>query len=1493
MQPKVSIVIVNYNGKKFLDECLESLLSLAYPAKRVELIIVDNGSKDGSVAYVKKQYPKVLVLENEENNYCSANNLGIQKAKGEYICFLNNDTRVTEDWLRELISFIQGDDRIGAVGSKILFMDGKIQSAGQQQYPHYYYGDEGFREEDRGQYETPREVSSLSGCSILYRRACLEDIGLFDEDFRFFLEDVDMGIRAHEKDWKFFYVPKSVLHHHYHGTFTDSKALISSQEEWLIERNRLLLIAKHWPNELSRALSGIRKYVEKKGPEAEKYISSIISDMFRKLITAHNPQLISVILPELIEELERYYNYEHGLMIQKLAEQQEVITSLKKEFNETLKAKDKELRAVVKAKDAVLNTKLKEKHVELTALMEAKDAELTEKLKEKNAELKEMMASKQQELTEVRAAKDAEVVKTIELKDKELAEKLNGQILLLNEKTVELDALRTAKDAKLKEMRVAKDAELAKQLKLKDEELAEKLNEKDLALEAKEAELNEVVAAKDARLEKELRRKNEQLAELKEAKLVELAELKEAKLVELAELMSGKDAELGKALKLKDTELTEKLKEINLTLKEKEVELNRMMAAKDIELQKRDSTITRLSSEIDEVRLHEKALEETIQSKDEVLKIMEARNATTTIQKETELHIIEAKLEEQYKRLFHIESTVRDRDEAFANHKIILEEKERLITEAGGLVKEKEKELREVIHSMKEYEESLAACRNLLKDMENRGNALEAKLREKDEEKQSLQEKLERSEEIISENAAWIKEKDEIIQGLYHRREDSASGATEEAPVHQDEPLKQPSKKSADDKSAPVKLPAPLPGAERVSSEWLKTYFSHLRKNTLPPTPERLTLMLTSENNLECSLADMSERQYDKKELTRDESFKIIHEAVRIGVKRLDITGGEPLLHGNIFEILEKARSLGLLVTLHTNGILLKRHMDRLLKAKLHCIVVSVHGFKETHMKVCNITAHYDDIIWSLEYLHKHGQAVAAHCIVAKENIHELEDLYDYLHQKGVPLRFSPVLGKPRSYIMQEEERKGFKDLIRRLRREGAITEGQFRYQSKIFDYFDAGKTRTRCLGLCRSFGVDVYGDLVTCNLWNNPERPVPYLGNLFENDLEELWYSEKARGARVSVYQSGCGGCFHPDLSTFLQTGKPFLIKAERRPVQPAKKREQWGKQRQPQIIKGERPVIVHMRLTSRCNMSCKHCDIWREKRTEKELSSEDWGLIIDKMHGWLGSFWLELAGGEMFLRKDLPDIIRHAKKKGIDANITTNAMLIDHEVADQIVEAGLQSLSVSLDGVKPETHNFLRNNDKAFDILMQNVLYVDEQRKKKGKRMNINIATVINDTNLDELEDIVMLTEKDLFSSVTFQALDNNFHAQYDPQWYEASEFWPKEPRRLKRALDKLIEMKREGFRINNDIDQLAKLKQYFSDPGNIVSTHICDTGDMNFIINEYGKVLLCWNMEPVGDILEEDPQAIWKNGLAEKRRGQIRQCDWTCRILNCNFDVYTTNS
>ena len=328
--PLVSIIIVNFNGKRFLGDLFSSLLNLEYPKDKIEIIMVDNLSSDDSVYFVQAHFPMVKIIHNDENNYTRALNLGIQSSKGNFIGFLNNDMVVDKRWLIELINIITSDRRIGCVGGKILFTNGFINSTGIMALENYYFEDRGFNEKDEGQYEKVEEVEGISGGSILYARECLEDIGLVDEDFVMYFEDVDMAYRCKKNKWKIVYVPKSVVYHYFHGTSILSEGRKGDQIQkpniltyFFCNRNRLIYLAKHLPFELPKSIWTSHFYLNKQ----YNFLLDVMPIVIKKLIRHNSSDVTNKVLPEVFNQLNDIFD---SSQLQNLLTKIEIVLGLKK-----------------------------------------------------------------------------------------------------------------------------------------------------------------------------------------------------------------------------------------------------------------------------------------------------------------------------------------------------------------------------------------------------------------------------------------------------------------------------------------------------------------------------------------------------------------------------------------------------------------------------------------------------------------------------------------------------------------------------------------------------------------------------------------------------------------------------------------------------------------------------------------------------------------------------------------------------------------------------------------------------------------------------------------------------------------------------------------------------------------------------------------------------------------------------------------------------------
>ncbi len=275
----VAIILVNWNGKKDTLACLESLTKLKTQSAswrtKLKTYVVDNGSTDNSVVAIKKNFSDVEVIEVGENlGFAGGNNVGIRRALewgADYIWLLNNDTVVDHNALDALLgAFV--DKSVGVAGSKIYFASGHEfhkelyskenlghvlwYAGGLIDWQNMYASHRGVDEVDKGQNDKIAETPFITGCSMMIKKQVFEKIGLLDEKFFAYLEDLDFCLRAKQMGYKLVYKPQSILWHKNAG----SSGVGSALHEYYMTRNRLIVGMRYAPVRTKIALirEGIR-----------------------------------------------------------------------------------------------------------------------------------------------------------------------------------------------------------------------------------------------------------------------------------------------------------------------------------------------------------------------------------------------------------------------------------------------------------------------------------------------------------------------------------------------------------------------------------------------------------------------------------------------------------------------------------------------------------------------------------------------------------------------------------------------------------------------------------------------------------------------------------------------------------------------------------------------------------------------------------------------------------------------------------------------------------------------------------------------------------------------------------------------------------------------------------------------------------------------------------------------------------------------------------
>ncbi|MBI5505861.1 MAG: glycosyltransferase family 2 protein [Deltaproteobacteria bacterium] len=234
--PRVSVLILNWNGRELLRGCLRSLRDQTF--KDFEVLVVDNGSADDSAAMVRREFPEARLLALPVNTgFCGGNNRAYAQARADLVLLLNNDAEVRADFVEKMITAADLDAEFGMFAACIRMYDRReiFDSTGLLIYPDGICRSRGWLEKDVGQYDRVDEVLAPNGCAAMYRRAMLDDVGFLDEAYFAYLEDLDLGLRGQLRGWRCRYVPDAVVYHKKSMTTGYHSAL----KAYLVERNRI------------------------------------------------------------------------------------------------------------------------------------------------------------------------------------------------------------------------------------------------------------------------------------------------------------------------------------------------------------------------------------------------------------------------------------------------------------------------------------------------------------------------------------------------------------------------------------------------------------------------------------------------------------------------------------------------------------------------------------------------------------------------------------------------------------------------------------------------------------------------------------------------------------------------------------------------------------------------------------------------------------------------------------------------------------------------------------------------------------------------------------------------------------------------------------------------------------------------------------------------------------------------------------------------------
>jgi len=326
---------------------------------------------------------------------------------------------------------------------------------------------------------------------------------------------------------------------------------------------------------------------------------------------------------------------------------------------------------------------------------------------------------------------------------------------------------------------------------------------------------------------------------------------------------------------------------------------------------------------------------------------------------------------------------------------------------------------------------------------------------------------------------------------------------------------------------------------------------------------------------------------------------------------------------------------------------------------------------------------------------------------------------------------------------------------------------------------------------------------------------------------------------------------------------------------------------QSQPYNIK---PGFCCFGIIDDCFLRCKMCHKWKPDSNIAGIERapvSSWKKAIASLKTITDdNFLINFGGGEPLLFEGLLELVRYAADKGFRTNIATNAYLIDEDMAKAIAGSGLSSVNLSLDSMNESTHDYLRGKKGVYKNVMGAVEYLD---RYCGKEFEIIICCAIYDINMGEVVEVAeWVNIHPRIKWIYFMAAMQPNNTRPDKRWYgEYAYLWPKETERIVSVINRLIDMKNNRYKINNQICQLEAFRKYFSNPGRFVKKTACNL-DRAVHISSIGNIYICYDWGCLGNIRKDDLAAVWYSEEADKVRKDIIDCRKNCHhLINCFFE------
>jgi MoaA/NifB/PqqE/SkfB family radical SAM enzyme len=307
--------------------------------------------------------------------------------------------------------------------------------------------------------------------------------------------------------------------------------------------------------------------------------------------------------------------------------------------------------------------------------------------------------------------------------------------------------------------------------------------------------------------------------------------------------------------------------------------------------------------------------------------------------------------------------------------------------------------------------------------------------------------------------------------------------------------------------------------------------------------------------------------------------------------------------------------------------------------------------------------------------------------------------------------------------------------------------------------------------------------------------------------------------------------------------------------------------------------PVSIYGEVIERCNYKCGYCDYWRRPNYREEMSIDEWKKALTDLRDFIGHFHIEFSGGEPYIKKGFVDLITFCGEQGLKWGVTTNGGAFRNEkVVDWTVAAKPFNINISIDSLNADTHDHARGIDGSLGDIIAGIEALTRAKARHGVDFPIIVKSVVHKLNFRQLPDMVDWIRGIGATAINFQPVEQYTDGAKD-------EFWigPEDLGELITVRDRLLDMKRHGAPILNTELLLSLWPNHFRREKAPREAMPCRIGMRNYFIRSDGRVEVCWNFPPIGNVRTQTAREIWYGKEGSERRKETVACETLC-LFTC---------